>query len=91
MPCQRNGVERGGDPGPFRHKGISGGVKIIVVVGKMQDVDWDPQPYKDLIAGLENTLKERGVDAQRLRFVPISSASGDNLLDLSRKSPWYVL
>ena len=55
----------------------------------MQDVDWDAKVYHDQKARLESAFRERNVDAQHVRYVPISSANGDNLLDLSKKSPWY--
>ena len=64
-------------------------VKIIVLVGGMDDVDWNPQPYSDPVAELEKRFKKHGVDRRRLRSVPIASAGGDNFLDLSSKSPWY--
>ena len=70
-------------------KAAQRGVKFVVIVDRLQDADWAGQPYEDLVASVEITIKEGCAGAKGIRFVPISSMSGDNLLDLSEKSPWY--
>lgn len=64
--------------------------KRIILVDKMQDVRWDPQKYGDIVRDIHKALGDRSEPKQSLRFVPISSVSGDNFLELSEKSKWYA-
>lgn len=70
-------------------KAIGNGWNIVVLVESMHHVQWDPQPYYDLVTGLEAAFVNHRASMEQLRFVPISSAGGENFLDLSTKSPWY--
>ena len=70
-------------------KAVSGGASAVVIVDKMQDANWAPQPYEDLVTNVEAAFKKEYGDAKEICSVPASSVNGDNFLDLSSKSHWY--
>ena len=65
------------------------GVKqVIVLVNKMDLVDYSESRYTEIVEEYTAFLKEINVEPKT--FVPISAFNGDNLLTGSDKTPWYT-
>ncbi|PPJ52930.1 hypothetical protein CBER1_11664 [Cercospora berteroae] len=57
--------------------------KLVVLVGKMEQIHWSASKYDQLLSTIESHLQhERLVD---VLFIPISIADGNNLLENSEK------
>jgi elongation factor 1-alpha len=68
------------------------GVKqMIVGVNKMDDksVMYSKARFDEIIAELSIYLAKVGYKPKKLKFVPISGWSGDNMIDRSTNTPWY--
>ena len=64
------------------------GIKqIVVLVNKMDLVDYDPERYQSVVDDYTRFLNE--INVTPLDFVPISARDGQNLTTLSSKMPWY--
>lgn len=57
------------------------GVKsLIVVVNKMDNIDWDPHRFNDIVEQLGTFLKQVGFNVKEdVQYVPVSGLNGDNL------------
>jgi sulfate adenylyltransferase subunit 1 len=60
---------------------------IIAVVNKMDLVDYSQSKY-DEIVGLLGALSA-SLDLSKLTVIPVSALQGDNVVNLSDKTPWY--
>ena len=64
------------------------GIKqIIVIVNKMDLVNYKEKVFRDIVAEYSDFLKELG--ARALGFVPASGMMGDGIAALSRRMSWY--
>jgi elongation factor 1-alpha len=61
--------------------------QLIVAVNKMDMVDYKEERFNEVKAELEALLKPLGF--QSIRFVPIASLPGDNVVNKSDKMPWW--
>ncbi|MDY7027654.1 MAG: GTP-binding protein, partial [Spirochaetota bacterium] len=61
--------------------------QIIVVVNKMDLVDYDEKIFRDIVSEYSDFLKE--IDAEALGFIPASGMKGDGIAALSGRMPWY--
>ncbi|AQT66882.1 Sulfate adenylyltransferase subunit 1 [Anaerohalosphaera lusitana] len=63
------------------------GIKqVVVVVNKMDLVDYSEETYKNVKAEYTKFLADIGLEAI---FVPVSGMAGDNIVSLSDKMSWY--
>ena len=63
--------------------------RALVLIDRMQAVNWDESTYKDLVSELSQTIKDvHGANIAALA-IPISSTDGDNMIETSKKSTWY--
>jgi len=64
------------------------GIKqIIVVVNKMDLVDYAEKVFRDIVAEYSAFLAE--IDAEALGFIPVSGMQGDGIAALSERMSWY--
>jgi elongation factor 1-alpha len=65
--------------------------QIIVAITKMDDptVNWSQERYEECKKELQSLLKVVGYDVSKIHFIPLSGWTGDNLVKLSEKMPWY--
>ncbi len=61
---------------------------IIAVVNKMDLVGYSQAKY-DAIVGLLNTMSAN-LGLPKLTVIPVSALQGDNVVNLSDKTPWYT-
>jgi len=64
------------------------GVKsLVVVVNKMDTVDWDPHRFDDIVEQLKPFLKQVGFNLKEdVQFVAVSGLTGENLIDRRQES-----
>lgn len=65
--------------------------QIVVAINKMDDtsVNWSQERYEEIKNEISRLLRTVGYKVERTSFVPTSGWTGDNLVELSDKMPWY--
>ena len=61
---------------------------LVFAVNKMDLVGWSEERFTEIRDEIEAFLPRLGV-VKDVKFIPISALEGDNVVDLSTKSPWY--
>jgi len=61
---------------------------LIIAVNKMDLVDWSEERYQEIRDEIEAFLPKLDV-FRDVKFIPISALEGDNVVDASKKTPWY--
>ncbi|UPT77892.1 sulfate adenylyltransferase subunit CysN [Sulfurovum sp. XGS-02] len=65
------------------------GIKhIVVAVNKMDLVDFSEDKYNEICENYLEFAKEIGL-TEDITLVPLSALNGDNVVNVSSKSPWY--
>jgi len=67
----------------------SGVRQFIIVINKMDIVDYSEFRYNEVKNEVSNYLKKLGVASNRQIFIPLSGYNGDNLVEKSNNMPWY--
>ncbi len=70
---------------------ILGVNQIVVAINKMDDpqVNWSQERYEEIKNEVSRFLKQLGFKVDKIRFVPVSAWTGDNVLKKSDKMTWY--
>src|SRR6056297_1293320 len=64
------------------------GIKqIVVLVNKMDLVDYDRKVYDSIVKDYTKFLKD--IDVVPKQFIPVSGREGDNIANHSKNMPWY--
>ncbi|ADL13448.1 GTP-binding protein [Acetohalobium arabaticum] len=61
--------------------------QIVVLVNKMDLVDYNQEIYDEIVEDYTEFLHE--IDIQPETFLPVSGMEGDNIASLSDNTPWY--
>ncbi|MSU70137.1 MAG: sulfate adenylyltransferase [Opitutaceae bacterium] len=61
---------------------------LVVAVNKMDLVGWSEERFIEIREQFEEFLPR--LDIKDVKFVPISALHGDNVVELSPHTPWYV-
>lgn len=61
--------------------------QVVVLVNKMDMVDYDESAYDDIRNEFSSFLKK--INIEPLEFIPISALKGENIASDSRKMQWY--
>ena len=61
---------------------------LIIAVNKMDLVDWSEDRFLEIRDEFEQFLPL--LDIKDVKFIPISALNGDNVVDASKHTPWYV-
>ncbi|MGM0471679.1 MAG: GTP-binding protein [Bacillota bacterium] len=61
--------------------------QVVVLVNKMDLVDYNEQVYENIVEDYTDFLSE--IDVTPETFVPVSGMEGDNIASLSDNTPWY--
>ncbi len=62
--------------------------RFIVVVNKIDAVDYSEKRFKDIVATYNRDV--RGWDDVMIDFIPVSALLGDNITTRSPRTPWYT-
>jgi elongation factor 1-alpha len=65
--------------------------QLVVIINKMDDqtVKYSEKMYNDAKMDVENLLKASGYNVTKIRFIPVSGWTGENLIKASTNMPWY--
>ena len=63
--------------------------QVIVVVNKMDVVNYDQKRYEQIKAEVSKFMKLLGYDPSKVPFIPVSALKGDNIKEKSPNTPWY--
>lgn len=86
------GFERGGQTREHAMLVKTAGVKtLIILVNKMDTVEWDEGTYNDIKDKLTPYLKKCGFNPQKdMIYIPVSGQNGSNLKVTDQSvCPWY--
>jgi len=62
---------------------------LVIAVNKMDLVDWSEERFLQIRTDIEAFLPRLDV-FKDVKFIPLSALNGDNVVELSDKSPWYA-
>src|SRR4029453_2846349 len=65
---------------------------VIVVVNKIDLVDFSEQVFRDIETDVQKVARELGLGSDGvadLLVVPVSALDGDNVVDRAERTPWY--
>lgn len=60
---------------------------LVLCINKMDLVDYDEEAYYKVLQQFKSFASK--LDIKDLRFIPISALHGDNVVNRSKKMPWY--
>ena len=60
---------------------------IVVAVNKMDEGNWSESAYQSIVDELETLAHE--LRFEHVTCIPVSALYGDNVVDVSKNSPWY--
>jgi bifunctional enzyme CysN/CysC/sulfate adenylyltransferase subunit 1 len=61
---------------------------LVIAVNKMDLVDWQEERFLEIRDEIEDFLPKLGA-FRDVKFIPMSALNGDNVVELSQKTPWY--
>jgi bifunctional enzyme CysN/CysC/sulfate adenylyltransferase subunit 1 len=61
---------------------------LVIAVNKMDLVDWSEDRFLEIRDAIEGFLPKLDI-FKDVKFVPMSALNGDNVVDFSKKTPWY--
>jgi len=62
---------------------------VIVAINKMDLVDYSEEKYNAIKADFEELMSRRDYQEQNITFIPVSALKGDNVVHISKNTPWY--
>ncbi len=65
--------------------------QVVVCINKMDDnmINYGQPRYDEVKGEMEKLLRAVGFNIAKIRFIPVSGWTGDNLVKKSDKMPWY--
>jgi elongation factor 1-alpha len=63
--------------------------QFMILINKMDAINYDEKRYNEVKAELEKLLKGMGYDISKLVFIPTSGYKGDNISKNSENTPYY--
>ncbi|MFP3950441.1 MAG: translation elongation factor EF-1 subunit alpha [Candidatus Micrarchaeia archaeon] len=63
--------------------------QFVVLINKMDAINYDENRFKEVKADLEKLLKGMGYNVDKLVFIPTSGYKGDNISKNSENTPYY--
>ena len=66
------------------------GIKdIVVAINKMDLIDFDQEIFDSIKKEFLSIIKSFDLEGINIKFVPVCSLDGDNIVQKSKKTPWY--
>ncbi|MBS3113451.1 translation elongation factor EF-1 subunit alpha [Candidatus Woesearchaeota archaeon] len=65
--------------------------QLIIAINKMDisGVDWSEKRFNEVKVEVSNLLKSVGFKPDEIKFIPMASLKGDNVIKKSEHLPWY--
>ncbi|MBD3389408.1 translation elongation factor EF-1 subunit alpha [Candidatus Micrarchaeota archaeon] len=63
--------------------------QFVILINKMDAINYDENRFKEVKADLEKLLKGMGYKVDKLEFIPTSGYKGDNISKNSENTPYY--
>lgn len=83
------GFDRGGQTREHTVLAKTLGVnELIIVINKMDTVDWKRERYDEIKNTFSSFLKKTGFNPKTVKWIPISAYTGENLLE-EKEIEWY--
>lgn len=60
---------------------------LVLCINKMDLVEWSQERFEEIVAQFKGFASR--LEIPDIRFIPISALHGDNVVDLSARTPWY--
>ncbi|WP_434637375.1 sulfate adenylyltransferase subunit CysN [Sulfurimonas sp. NW7] len=60
---------------------------VIIAINKMDLVDFSEDVFNDIKSAYESLAEELGI--KNTYYIPVSALDGDNVVDVSKNTPWY--
>jgi sulfate adenylyltransferase subunit 1 len=60
---------------------------LVIAVNKMDLVDWSEERFIEIRDQFEEFLPR--LDVKDVQFIPLSALTGDNVVEISKHTPWY--
>lgn len=76
----------------YRHFFINNLLRIksvIVAVNKMDLVNFSEERYNEIKADFEKLVEKSDYEDQNITYIPVSALKGDNVVEKSKKMPWF--
>lgn len=76
----------------YRHFYIAALLRIphlVVCINKMDLVQFDQARYNQIVEDFQQVIARTHFQIQDIRFIPVSSLQGENVVTASHKMPWY--
>lgn len=64
--------------------------EVVVAINKMDLVDFSEQRYNEIKTDFQQLMGKRDYEDQRITFIPVSALKGDNVVNKSENTPWYI-
>jgi sulfate adenylyltransferase subunit 1 len=61
---------------------------LVIAVNKMDLMDWSEERFEEIRDEIEDFLPKLDI-FRDVKFIPISALNGDNVVELSKRTPWY--
>jgi sulfate adenylyltransferase subunit 1 len=61
---------------------------LIIAINKMDLVDWREERFQEIRDEIEDFLPKLNI-FRDVKFIPISALNGDNVVETSKRTPWY--
>ena len=61
---------------------------LVIAINKMDLVGWSQERFQEIRDDFEDFLPR--LDLRDVKFIPLSALNGDNVVDSSTHTPWYV-
>ena len=61
---------------------------LVIAINKMDLVGWSEARFLEIRSAFESFLPR--LDIRDVKFIPLSALNGDNVVDASSQTPWYV-
>jgi bifunctional enzyme CysN/CysC/sulfate adenylyltransferase subunit 1 len=61
---------------------------LVIAINKMDLVDWNEERFLEIRDEIEDFLPKLDV-FRDVKFIPISALNGDNVVEVSKHTPWY--
>jgi len=75
----------------LRISNVFGIEQMIILINKMDTLNYSEEKFNKIKDSIKNILNEAGYkNADEFKYIPISAYHGENVMDNSKKMPWYT-